>query len=160
MMDLQELIKFLGYTTAYEPFDTFLHKNGVKKRPNLEFGGFLIFPKKTGLALEFTPNAEKYGILKKCEGSITFRRVECNLLEDEDHGRYSGILPWSLNLKMNRDGVRTALGMPQLSLEDRCDKFFLDGLIASFIYTNKTIQLSRFDIAMPNTKDLEMGLCP
>jgi hypothetical protein len=41
-MNPVELIEFLGYTTAYEPFDRYLLENGVKNRPNLEGGGFII----------------------------------------------------------------------------------------------------------------------
>jgi len=159
MMNLLEVIEFLGYTTAYEPFDKFLFKNGIKKRPNFEDGGFTIAPKKSGLILVFTDDAEENGIVRKSEGSFVLQRVGCNLLEGEDQDRYSGLLPWNLNLKMDRDSVRATLGTPQLSFEDRSDKFCLNGLIVSFVYAKKMMQLSHLKIALPDTQSREIGLC-
>jgi len=159
-MNLLQLIEFLGHTTAHAPLDKFLHDHGVKKRPSLQHGGFLIFPKKTGLSLDFTASAENDGILQKSDGVFVFWSVECTLLEDKPDELYKGPLPFGLNSTMNRDSVRASLGSPRITYENGNDKYCIDGLLLLCVYAKDTTQLIRFTIALPDNDDREQGLCP
>ncbi len=82
------------------------------------------------------------------------------LSKDEGQNLYSGPLPWNLSHDTDRDGVHAILGAPQLSLENRADKYFIDGLVVSCVYENDTMRLSRVKMALPDNMSREMGIHP
>ena len=126
-MDTTKLLSFLGHSSIYPPFDDFLLKNSIKKRPKKNEGSERITDKVTGLTLEFqlVTIFDKESLIPKIsEGWHIFRSVTFpRNFPDE--------LPFGLSLVLTKDELDKKLGSPK----EHLPKIPL----ASYFYDNKLI---------------------
>ncbi|GKS88745.1 hypothetical protein LL962_05190 [Xanthomonas sp. NCPPB 1067] len=157
-MNAIEMIGFLGHGSIYKPFDAYLTASGVKKRPKIGKSLDTIIPiKGTGLTMSFQISVESLGITPKSEGTFVFYQLEIMLLDEgQDHGIYTGPLPYSLNATDSRSEIESKLKNLKRRLPDN-DSYFLDGLVWTVAFEGEKLQF--FQIGVPTNGKRKYGLC-
>jgi hypothetical protein len=165
-----DLIKFLGYSSIYEPLDDYLSEYGIKKRPKI--GGNTYDPyievKKQGLHLIFVYSGDlsEKGITAKSPGTYVFNWLDIYLTKQDGFSPYKGPLPFGLAAQMNQSQVRQFLGAPKYTFADEkwianVDFYYLEELVLSVRYADMAgNKISLVTVRLPDRQTREDGIAP
>jgi hypothetical protein len=160
-MNALEFLPFLGHSSIYPPFDEFLTRNGVVKRPSMKKNvDNTITVSGHGLTLSFTfgIKAEKDGFKIKSEGTFIFVKLEIAVIaQDRKDGKYSGQLPHGLAAVDTRQSVEKKLGIPKRRNPDS-DNYYLDDLVWIVAYEGEKLEF--IQLFLPDNGWREHGICP
>lgn len=107
-MDLNQLISFLGHSSAYPPFDEFLDSSGIKKRPKGNDDPLIhLYDPTKAVALRFLARDSFDDDVPegpKSEGKFILGAVDIDK-------KFNGQLPFGLTFLLGADQVATILGI-------------------------------------------------
>lgn len=160
-MNMLELLPFLGHSSIHPPFDEFLTKNGLIKRPNIkrDLDTSISVPGQ-GLTLSFAfdVDAEKNGFKVKSEGTFVFKTLNVMLIaENKKDGKYLGDLPRNLQITDNRAAIETKLEEPKRRNADS-DNYYLDELVWTVAFEKEKLHFIEF--GLPTNGWRKHGICP
>ncbi len=161
-MNAIDLVKFLGHSSIYEPFDDFLTKQSITWRPkagrDLDVTHF-INGKGLVVDFDFAVSAIEKGFLIKSEGEYIFKELTVRFIADnKKHGQYSGPLLYHLAANDSRAEVAKKLGVKPTRVLDWGDNYFLDDLVWTISFENDKIEYVMLEI--PRNGHRKNGLCP
>lgn len=164
-----ELIQFLGHSSIHEPFDDYLHEQGIKKRPSIEGKHHdpYIEIKKQGLHLVFLISNELHekGVEAKSDGTYLFNWLDIYLKKEDGMTPYKGPLPFGLAANLSQEQVRSLLGQPKHVTVDpefdaNVDFFFVDDLVLAIKYDMQGNTIRMINPRLPDNWAREHGITP
>jgi hypothetical protein len=160
-MNALDFLPFLGHSSIYPPFDEFLAKNGVIKRPNIKQNlDNTIFVRGIGLCLsfQFDISAKDEGFIAKSEGVFIFTEFEIMIVTaDKKNGKYEGVLPYGLTSLDTRQSVEQKLGTPKRRNEDS-DNYYINDLVLTVAFKADKLKFLQFDL--PDNGWRERSIAP
>ena len=164
-MNTQELLQFLGHSSIFDPFEDFLMKNGIIRRPKLaDSYPYSIDTKTTGLSLIFEDAPEDKGQQRKSAGSFIFCQVYFDF--ESKSKPFVGDLPYGIGQERDSKAIERQVGAPSVKRDSKQTSgftisFYIDGLVFTAAYSDKDGRKLRFvRVSLKDKYHVTHGLAP
>ena len=148
-MNIEKLMKFMGYGAAHPEFDEFLHENGVKKRPKGDESTAWITDATKTITMEFSVSStynEEHKEPAKSEGWFVLRAIDVDSKCIEK-------IPLGIKFEHSKSQVDAILHPPIETAGDLIATYFSGGIVLTVRFARGGVKISSIGMHEPDIYD-------